>query len=257
MLTPARTLIAPSDIIVEFIGVPGAGKSTLAFALAAGLAADFDVALPDRGDYRRKELTLADKLRLDARSLASLLPYRLARLRHDIRMSGIGPRRVRDSWHRSRYPLVLLEYASRNMRRVLVLDEWLLHRTIDESIRRYEASVSFACKFAIAPTPRHRKVYVCVNIDEAMARERIVEQDQPFRAFASEKNPHRINEVLTQWHAHLHALKPEIVRRGLVLIDVDGTAPIDTNVAVLRLRLRQIASASRTKGPRSILSRTS
>ena len=250
-------MIAPRDILLEFVGLPGAGKTTLACALAAGLAPDFDVALPARTDYRRKQLTRADKLRLDARSLAGLLPYRLARLWHDIRMSGIGPRRVRDSWHRSRYPLVLLEYASRNMRRVLVLDEWLLHRTIDESIRRYDASVAFACKFAIAPTPRHRKVYVCVNIDEVVARERIVEQDQPFRSFVKEKNLHTINAVLAQWHAHLHALKPEIVRRGLVLIEVDGSAPIDTNVALLRLRLRQIASASRTKGPRSILSRTS
>ena len=55
--------------------------------------------------------------------------------------------------------------------------------------------------------------------------------------------------MLALWHAHLHALKPEIVRRGLVLIEVDGNAPIDTNVALLRQRLRQIASASAEELP--------
>ena len=234
-------MIAPRDIILEFIGLPGAGKTTLACALAAGLAPDFDVALPGRGDYRRKKLTRADKLRLDARSLAGLLPYRLARLWHDLRVSGVGLGTVRNSWGQSRYPLVLLEHASRATRRVLVLDEWLLHHTIDESIRRYEASVAFACKFAIAPTPHYRKVYVCVNIDEAVALDRIVEQEQPFREFAEGRNPQRIGQVLALWHAQLQALKSEIVRRGLVLIEVDGNAPIDTNVALLRQGLRQIA----------------
>ena len=236
----AATLISPRDVIVEFIGLPGAGKSALACALAAELAADVDVELPGRGDYRRKELTRADKWRLDARSPLSLWPYRLARLGHDIRVSGIRPRTVLDSWRLSRYPLVLLEHASRNRRRVLVLDEWLLHRTIDESIRRYGASIAFARKFAIAPTPRHRKVYVCVDIDQRVAHERILEQDQPFRAFARDKDPHLIDEVLAQWQTHLDALKPEIVRRGLPLIEVDGNAPIDGNVALLRLRLRQL-----------------
>ena len=242
-------LIAPRDIILEFVGLPGAGKTTLACALAAGLAPDFDVALPDRGDYRRKSLTRADKLRLDARSLAGLLPYRLARLWHDLRVSGVGLRTVRNSWGQSRYPLVLLEHASRATRRVLVLDEWLLHRTIDESIKRYGASVAFACKFAIAPTPNHRKIYVCVNIDETVALDRIVKQDQPFRAFADGKDADRIGEVLALWYAQLHALKCEIVRRGLVLIEVDGDAPIDTNIALLRRRLRQIAGEDEAEQP--------
>ncbi len=244
--------MARRDIIFEFIGLPGAGKSTLATALAAGLAADFDVSMPGRAEYRRKELTLADKVRLDLRS-PGLLAYRLARLQHDVRTSGVGLWTVSHSWSQSRYPLVLLDLAARAKRRVLVLDEWLLQRTIDESIRRYGASIGFTRRFAIAPTSRQRLVYVCVNVDETVARERIVAQDQPFRTFAADKDALKIGDVLTLWRAQLQALRPEIARRGLPLIDIDGSAPIDTNVALLREKLRQMmATEADDESPLSI-----
>jgi hypothetical protein len=132
---------------------------------------------------------------------------------------------------------------------VLVLDEWLLHRTIDESIRRYGASFDFTRRFAIVPTPRRRLIYVCVDVDEAVARQRILGQDHPYRTFAAGKDALKIDNVLTPWRAQLHALRAEIARRGLTLIDVDGRAPVDVNVALLRKRLWQIAAADADDEP--------
>lgn len=225
-------------MILEFIGLPGAGKSTLATALASRLASDLAVDLPDRFEYRRKSLTLSEKLRLDV-AYPGFLPYRLGRLHHDVRRFGLGLWTVRNSWKRSRYPLVLLDRTARLPRQFHVLDEWLLHRTIDESILRYESDVTYSTKFAIPPLAPHRLTYVCVNVDRDEACARVRSQEQPFRTFAKERDTGRIQETLAVWSRQLEALKAEIRGRGFELIEVDGRAPVDANIALLEDRLRR------------------
>lgn len=230
------------DIIVEFIGLPGSGKSTLSARLAARLAPDFDADLPDRSAYRSRTLSFVEKLRLDAAYAPGCLPYRLGRLLYDVQTSGIGLWTVANSWERSRYPLVFLDRAARMPRRLHLLDEWLMHRTIDESIRRYRSNIDFSRRFAIYTATQHRSVYVCINVDRALAQQRVLAQHQPFRLFAKEKDGGKINEVLGLWLHQLEALKLEIYKRGLLLIEVDGSAPIESNVETLHERLKRLAN---------------
>ena len=222
-----------SDIVVEFVGVPGSGKTTLATALVARLAAEFDIDFPDGVEFRVKAVPLAEALRLDIRYLASTLGYRLARVLYGVRRSGVGLWLVSNAWRTSRFPLVLLDRALRKPKQFHVFDEWLLHRTIGESIDRYGADIGFSRRFAFAPTMGLRRAYVCVDIDHDLAVRRVLEQDQSFRWFARNKNQLRIDRVLSLWREQVQALKDEITERGLPLMCVDGSLPIEGNAALL------------------------
>lgn len=228
------------DIIVEFIGVPGAGKSTLAAALAEKLSTKFDVARP-QFSYPRKELTSLEKVRLDVMYAPSFLIYRLRRVFFDVKNFGLGFWVVVNGWEQSRYPVYILDKARVAPKRFYILHEWLMHRIVGESIARYASNVSFSMKFAIPTLRTHRLVYVCVRVDRALGLERILNQDQPFRKFAKTKDRGIIEEVLGLWDRQLEQLKSEIQRRQLVCIDVDGTAPIEANVELL---LKQLVSVS-------------
>lgn len=235
--------MARHAIIVEFMGIPGSGKSSLASALVQKLSTThpFDAALPDRFDYRRKQLTWFEKVRLDVMYAPSFLMYRIRRLFFDISNMGLGFWIVGNSWRQSRYPIVLLDLVRLAPRRFYILDEWLMHRTIEESIKRYNSNVSFSRKFAIPHIKTHCLVYVCVHVDRELARERILNQDQPFRFFAKKKDGCTIEEILALWDHQVQQLQLEIDRRRLVCIDIDGSAPIEFNVQLLLDRLSGVS----------------
>ena len=218
------------DIIVEFIGIPGSGKSSIAAALAARLSTRFNVSLPERGDYRTRKLSRLEKVRLDVMYAPSLLMYRVRRLFHDIGHARPGLWTIAKSWERSRYPSVLLEQVRRAPRQFYILDEWLMHRAIGESIGRFNADFEYPRKFAMCRVRTHRLVYVWVHVDRELACDRILGQEQSFRNFARTKDRRRIGEVLDLWDRELQQLKLEIDKRRLLCIDVDGSDPIESTV---------------------------
>lgn len=217
------------QLVVEFVGIPGAGKSRVAAALAQELSRRFDVAFPDRFEYRRWSLSRAEELALDLRHAPSSACYRLRRLWFDLRRAGPGLWVTRQSWRNSRYPVVLLEKMRRDPRQVYVLDEWLLHRTIEESIRSYDAGPAFAAAFAFPPRRTPPVIYACVETHPAVARDRILKEDNSYRWFARSEDAGTIEQTLRAWQAQLQALKAEMRRRGLPCVEIDGSDPIDAN----------------------------
>lgn len=226
------------ELVVEFVGVPGAGKTRIATALVRELSARFDVAFPDRFEYRRWSLPRAEELRLDCRHALTLAGYRLRRLRFDARRAGRpGLWIAANSWRNSRFPVLLLEKMRRDPRRVYVLDEWLLHRAIEESLRAYDANVSFTESFAFPPRGALPMTYVCVDVDLAVARERILGDDAAFRWFARDGDAEVIERTLARWQSQIDGLKTMMCRRGLPRLEVDGSAPAESNARRLAAAL--------------------
>jgi thymidylate kinase len=220
------------NIIVEFIGVPGAGKSTIAAALAEELSRRFDVAHP-QFIYPRRPIGAMEKLRLDVMYAPHFMMYRIRRLLYDFRRSGPGLWTASNAWERSRYPAFLAEMLARAPKEIYVLDEWVMHRVIEESIARYDSDLAFSTKFAIPTVRTHRLVYVCVRVDTRLALERVMSQDQPFRKFARNKDPSVIDRVLASWDKQIEQLRSEIERRRLPCVDIDGSRSIAANVETL------------------------
>ena len=54
-----------------------------------------------------------------------------------VRLRGLGRSWLAFGWERSRYPALLLDYIRKYPAELFVLDEWLVHRTIDEARRKY------------------------------------------------------------------------------------------------------------------------
>lgn len=236
------------QLVVEFIGVPGAGKTRIAAALAQALSVRFDVAFPDRYEYRRWSPSRAEALRLDLRHGFALAGYRLQRLCFDVRRAGRpGTRTVVHSLRNSRFPGLLLERMRRDPRRVWVLDEWLLHRTIEESLRSYDADAAFAEAFAFPPARTLPMTYVCVEVDLAVARERILRDDPAFRWFARDGNAEAIERTLAGWQSRLDGLKAAMRRRGLPCLEVDGTADVESNAQRLAFELANALEAPATR----------
>ena len=220
------------NIVVEFIGVPGAGKSTIAAALAAALSSKYDVAQP-AFIFPQGPISLMQKLRLDVTYAPNFLMYRIRRLLYDFRRSGPGIWTASNAWEQSRYPIFLAEKLARAPKEIYVLDEWLMHRVIGESIARYHSDLSFSTKFAIPTFRTHRLAYVCVRVDTGVAVQRVLGEDQPFRKFAKSKDPALVDSVLSSWNRQIEQLRSEIERRKLPCIDVDGSTSIEGNVATL------------------------
>lgn len=220
-------------IVVEFIGVPGAGKSTIAAALAAALSHKFDVAHPRFIFPPGATIGLVEKLRLDVAYAPSFMLYRVRRLLFDFKRSGLGFWTAFNAWEQSRYPVFLADKLAHAPKDIYVLDEWLLHRIIGESIARYNSDFSFSTKFAIPSFRTHRLIYVCVRIECGLAAQRILGDEQPFRTFAKGKNPAVISRVLNSWNRQMEQLRSEIDSRRIPCIDIDGNAPVEDNVRIL------------------------
>jgi thymidylate kinase len=233
----------PSTFI-EFIGLPGAGKTTVAAALVERLdgCVGGEVAMPERDEYRRPQLEVADKARLDIAYATAFLGYRLKRLLFDVRCKGPGLWTVRQSWKQSRYPIVLLDRARRQPHRFYILDEWLVHRTIDESIRRYHGSSEFCRRFAIPRVAPHSLLYVFLWIDPKVARERILEQEHPYRDFAKRKDVQEIDRVLGLWDRQLRLMRGEIGARAIPCVDLDGDNGVERNASLIEKRLLEPAA---------------
>lgn len=220
--------------VVEFIGIPGAGKSALAHALERRLQGACIVACPPPSEYQSKVLSRSEKLSLDVKYFGLAGSYRFRRLFYDVRHAHLGLWVVHNSWEKSRHPLVLLDKLQSRPNCFYILEEWLLHRTIGESISAYQSSRGFVRSFAFPPTGGHRHVYVLVSVGLAQALERIRRQDQPMRWFARKNDAATIMKTLELWKGHLDdEVRTEIRRRGIRCIEVDGARPVDSNADLL------------------------
>jgi adenylate kinase family enzyme len=149
--------------IVEFIGIPGAGKTTIAFRTYERLALLYTTAFPKREEYRRRRLTKLEKASIDLKYARKLLGYRIRRIASECRWKGYRRWSFQLGWERSRYPSLLLDYMARYPAEVFILDEWLVHRTIEEAIRTDRKDVQFCRLFlttsAIAPATERVSIF--------------------------------------------------------------------------------------------------
>jgi hypothetical protein len=216
--------------IVEFIGIPGAGKSTIASALHQHAAALSQAQLPQREEFRRRKLTGAEKLAIDVRFAPQLLRYRLRRVAHDVHVRGVGRSSVSFGWERSRYPALLLEYIRRHPAELFVLDEWLVHRTIDEALRLYPDDRTFGPRFGILPLRGITAFYVFIEIDPKTALQRIHTQHQPGRTFLKKhRNEASVSCVLQAWRCRVDDVREELSRRGAPIVSIDGSGQVSEN----------------------------
>jgi hypothetical protein len=240
--------MACHETVIEFVGLPGAGKTSVAREVCEGLATDApaSVAMPDRSDYRRRQLSLLEMARLDVAYALPLLRYRLRRLRYDVRRARPGLWTIRHSWNQSRYPIVLLDVMRHRPHRYYVLDEWLVHRTIDESIRRYDGEVDFSLAFGLLRLAPYRRVYVYVHVDTETACRRILDDVQPFRRFAQSASADEIRAVLRPWEAQLRELHRAIGEHGFECIELDGCEPVAANAQRVLEQVRATSPADET-----------
>jgi hypothetical protein len=233
-----------STSVVEFIGLPGAGKTSTASALHEVLARSYSTAFPERQEYRRRPLGRAGKLALDVRYAPQLYRYRLRRTLFELRARGPGPRTLKSGWKKSRFPALLLDYKDRHPAQVFILDEWLVHKTIAEAFRRYPDDLRFCTRFATWPFRGLDTHYVAIDIDPQAALHRILYQDHPHRTFLWNIETGRFPAVLEFWQDRLGSIMEELLRRGLPVLTVSGLDDVRHNADRIATWL-----TARLKGP--------
>lgn len=230
----------PNRTVVEFIGIPGSGKSTLAKAIYDKILLTRPVSFPGRNQYRQKHLTFFDKLRIDTRYLKTLLSYRFRRIVYDSHYYGFGLDSIRRGWGRSRYPGIFFDTAKDMNESLIILDEWLVHRTIDEDVRFYQAGFDYVGKFYLPPLTHVGNIFfVLVKIDSEIALQRILHDKQPHRHFARIKDEILIRQVLTHWEQDIKEVCAALETKKIPLIMINGSDPIEQNAELLANSLRQ------------------
>lgn len=226
--------------IVEFIGIPGSGKTTLANALYHKLPSCYAAVFPQRDEYRQIDLTFSRKLSIDLRYLPILFPYRLRRMIYEVKHTGLSLAAVRNGWARSRYPGVFFDLAKDLDAGLIILDEWLVHRTIDEDIHFYRTGFDYVGNFYLAPsTHRDSIIFVRVKIDPKIALQRILHDNQPYRHFALKKNKASISKILAEWERDVAEVSAALEAIQIPLLSVNGSDPVDKSVEVLMASLPQ------------------
>ncbi|SDX52582.1 hypothetical protein [Nitrosomonas halophila] len=226
--------------IVEFIGVSGSGKTTLASALFHRLSSCYTAVFPQRGEYRQIDLTFSRKLSIDLRYLPILFPYRLRRMIYEVEHTGFSLTAIRNGWARSRYPAVFFDLSKGWDAGLFILDEWLVHRTIDEDIHFYRTGFDYVRNFYLAPLMHINSIiFVRVEVDPKIAFQRILHDNQPYRRFALNKNKALIRKILAEWEQDVAQVSAALEAMQVPLFTINGSGPVDKNVEILMASLRQ------------------
>ncbi|MGG7054719.1 ATP-binding protein [Nitrosomonas sp. ANs5] len=232
----------PNKTVVEFIGIPGSGKSTIAKALYENFLPSSDVIMPMHG-FRRVDLTFFEKVSVDLRYLSVLFPYRFRRVLYELRYFGYNLVSIKNGWERSRYPSAFFELVKKLDAKLIILDEWLIHRTIDEDVHRYQTGIDYVGRFSLAPLSNIDKIcYVLVKTNPEIAFKRILSEDQPYRHFALNKDKCRIRKVLANWEQDVKEVSAALEAQQIPLLMINGSDPVEKNVQLLTDLLRRQVS---------------
>ncbi len=224
----------PQKTVVEFIGIPGSGKTTIAKALYERLLSSESVSLPQRSEYRQIDLTFYEKLSIDLRYLHTLLPYRFKRVIYESKHFGFNFLSLRNGWARSRYPGVFFDLAKGMDTNLIILDEWLVHRTIDEDIHFYQAGFDYVGNFFLAPLVHvDNIIFVLVKTNLEVALHRILHDNQPFRHFALDKDKVRISKILNRWAEDIVQIDTALKKLQVPLYIINGNTSVEENVNFL------------------------
>jgi hypothetical protein len=219
--------------VIEFIGLPAAGKTTTASMLFKRLNGSYSTAFPKRNDYRRRKLAPSERLALDIRHAPDLAGYRLRRVLHEFRHRGVSRHSFQSVWRRSRYPALLLDYISNHPAQVFILDEWLVHRTIAESWRRYPNDQRFTARFGTCPIKGMNVCYVSIELETAVALDRLSRQVHPHRAFLRHTGERDVPRLLRHWQEHIGYFKTRIARMGFPILTLTGEQEVGANVDLI------------------------
>ena len=227
--------------LVEFAGIPGSGKTTIAKALYQSLGSTLFVSFPRREEYRRKFLHLNEKISLDLRYIGELFPYRFRRVQQEVRRFGVSLSSVRGGWELSRYPAILMDLANRDNAAFFILDEWLIHRSIDHALNLYpdeeDLRYRYVKNFFSAPLGNIDIIYVFVQIMPELALKRVSGDYQPYRNFAIDKTESQIADTLSLWEKQLVNVSSLLKTWNAPLLTINGSSPVEENVEFLKEKL--------------------
>jgi thymidylate kinase len=234
-------------LIVEFLGFPGGGKTTIARALTQFmregefLSSEQDRRLDGRlsagyGSLIPRNLTEVSALCKGVHLLAGIRPFSIGRFKY-LLLASNGPRRIRDC------------IQERNADcRIVFLDQWILQVVWSACAFAERVNSASLRKFVEVACAKPKRLVVFVEADAGLAAQRIMQRASHGSRFDRLNDREEIERRLQQSQNFFAEILAAVRASGSTVMSVPGSAPAEDNARTIFQMVKSLPALSEFRG---------